>query len=295
MHRRALLGLVPAGAAVGFAGVLAGQEVVGVKGGREVVAKPRGLPPLKITDIKTILTAPDRTRLVVVKVLTSKPGLYGGSAAPRSLSGAWRCRPRSTSISSPSSSAAIPTRSRDIWQSSYVSSYLEEGPVLFNAMSGVDMALWDIKGKRADMPVYQLLGGKCRFTAALSAQHQRARRPRGRGPGPRRDGEGLPCASASRSRSPAWPPTSRRVNRDIPPKRAPPRRRPREDLESGQVRAGGPGVRAPPGEGRRRGRDAPRRPRAGFADRGAAAGTWSRTARSSSRNPCRRSRTTTSG
>ncbi len=115
----------------------------------------------KIKDIQVILTEPDNIRLVIVKIITDQDGLYGVGCATFTQ----RPNPVLSAIEDYLKPFLIGTEVNnieDIWQSSYVSSYWRNGPVLNNALSGIDQALWDIKGKMANLPVYDLLGGKTR-------------------------------------------------------------------------------------------------------------------------------------
>jgi len=124
----------------------------------------RGLPSPRIKDVQVIATAPAGLRLSVAKILTDQDGLHGYGCATFTQ----RAEVVNTAIEKylrPFLIGKPADRIDDLWQAMYNSSYWRNGPVLNNAISGVDLALWDIKGRQAGMPVYQLLGGKCREAA----------------------------------------------------------------------------------------------------------------------------------
>jgi mannonate dehydratase len=154
--------LIASGEAI--ASALAPAPALGPQAAAASAQAMKGVAPITIRDVKTILTSPNGIRLVVVKIETSEPGLVGWGCATFTQR-ALVVRTALNEYLRPFLIGRNVDEIEDIWQSSYVSSYWRNGPVLFNAMSGVDIALWDIKAKRAGMPLYQLLGGKVRHGA----------------------------------------------------------------------------------------------------------------------------------
>ena len=161
MNRRNMLRNLGLGVTGGTLG-LAPTELSAKASDERYQRATKGLPPVKITNVKAIATQPHGIEQVIVKVETDEPGLYGVGCAT--------FRQRAHTVVSaindylaPFCKGKIADNIEDIWQITYQNSYWRNGPVLNNALSGLDQALWDIKGKRAGMPVYDLLGGKCKF------------------------------------------------------------------------------------------------------------------------------------
>ena len=164
MNRRKFL------TAYGLTAVAAGLAGRQAGAAQTYASATRGLPQLKITNVKVILTNPPTrngdnptfmSRLVIAKVETSEPGLYGIGCA------SFCFRPAAVAAVidnylKPFVVGKDPDMIQDLYHSMNASSLWRVGPIENYAISGIDMALWDIKGKRANMPLYQLLGGKTR-------------------------------------------------------------------------------------------------------------------------------------
>jgi len=121
----------------------------------------------KIANIRPIRTRHNRS-WTIVKVETDQDGLYGiGSASDVYQPGA--VEKLIEELLAPLLIGRDAGQIEDIWQTMYTCGYWRNGSTLHTAMSGIDMALWDIKGKEAGMPVYQLLGGQARSEVKVYA------------------------------------------------------------------------------------------------------------------------------
>jgi len=131
---------------------------------------------VKIVAADVIVTSPDRN-FVTLKITTDEgiTGLGDGTLNGRELSVASYLRDHVV----PLLIGRDPHRIEDTWQFLYRSAYWRRGPVTMAAIAAVDVALWDIKAKAANMPLYQLLGGASRSaTTWNSATGRSGSRPR---------------------------------------------------------------------------------------------------------------------
>jgi mannonate dehydratase len=132
----------------------------------------RGMPVPRIKDVSVIQVGGGTggvNNSTVVKVTTDQAGLYGYGCATATYPGG-RAKLVAAAVEQylkPLVLGRTTDRIEQIWQLCYMSSYYKNDTVLNCAIGGVCDALWDIKGRQAGMPVYQLVGGKCRDAADI--------------------------------------------------------------------------------------------------------------------------------
>ena len=148
-----------------FKGLMA-APVMSVAAADDYQNRMKGLPPLTIKDVKVITTSGGRNyRWVFLKIITSEAGLYGiGSANDN-----YQTLAVATALEKhlkPWLIGKDPDRIEDLWQSANFRTYWRGGPVNNKVIAAMDEALWDIKGKRGGMPVYEMLGGRAHDAVA---------------------------------------------------------------------------------------------------------------------------------
>ncbi len=149
LSRRSVL----AGAFAGLGAALAGAELHAQEKKSAPVARK---DPLKITKLETFLVQP---RWLFLKVHTNA-GLVG--LGEPVVEGRAQTVAAAVKEIEPYLVGKDPRRVVHHWQAIYRHAFYRGGPVLTSALSGIDMALWDIKGKALGVPVYELLGGPTR-------------------------------------------------------------------------------------------------------------------------------------
>lgn len=115
---------------------------------------------MKITNLKTAVVNAEMRNWVFVKVETDQPGLYGWGEG--SLE--WKTRSVIGAVEdfAPMVIGEDPLRIQHIYQKMYRQSFFRMGVIGMSAISAIEQALWDIKGKHLGVPVYELLGGRVR-------------------------------------------------------------------------------------------------------------------------------------
>jgi mannonate dehydratase len=145
-----------------FAKALFAAPAIPAAVAQQAQRRTAGLPRLTIKDAKVIATNGGANyRWVFLKIVTSESGLYGIGSANNNYQTTAVIAALENHLK-PWLIGKDPDQIEDLWQSSHLKTYWRNGPVNNNVLSAMDMALWDIKGKRAGMPVYELLGGKVR-------------------------------------------------------------------------------------------------------------------------------------